>query len=444
MRVRRLKVSDLIVELMPKQAEFVASEAAEILYSGAFGAGKTRALCYRAVRKAAEHPAVRFGLCRKTAVSLMSTTMRTLLEPDGDLPPVLALGTYHYHKVPGERRISLHGGGEITPFGCDDPQKVGSLQLTDCGIDECVELDKDEWDMLLGRVRMRFTRDDGTENRRTLAGVCNPGDPGHFLHDIFFKQGGSDRHLIETSALENWYLPSDYVPKLTRTLVGAQLERYVHGKWAISEGAVYPMISQPLHWVHRPGPWVRYIGGVDYGFVNPMVLRVHGLDGDDCSHVVSELYKTGVTSNAFADICAVTAEHYKPITFVVDPSAAELISLMRRRNLSVVPGNNDVLGGINAVQNMLMTHEGTGRPRLTFEPSCKQGNLEYLGYRWNDKKAKDEPLKKNDHAVDADRYAVMYIQNPKRGRRLRSFQLQAPGRLRSSMGATTMSDMLWN
>ncbi len=437
-------MSDLTIHLMPKQAEFVASEASEILYSGAFGAGKTRALCYRAVRKASEHPAVKFGLCRKTAVSLKMTTMRTLLEPDGDLPAVLTPGTYHYHKVPGEQRITLHGGGEITPFGCDDPQKVGSLQLSDCGVDECVELDKDEWDMLLGRVRVKFTHADGSENVRTLAGACNPGDPSHFLHDIFFKQGGTDRHLIQTSALENWYLPDDYVPKLTRTLFGAALERYVFGKWAISEGAVYPMLNQAIHWIHRPGPWVRYIGGVDYGFVNPMVLRVHGLDGDNCSHVLAEFYKTGTTSDRFADICAATAEHYSPITFVVDPSAAELISLMRRRGLSVIPGNNDVLGGINNVQNMLMVGEKTNRPRLTFEPSCKQGNTEYLGYRWNDKKTQDEPVKRNDHSCDADRYAVMYIQNPKRTRRLRSVQMVAPSRLRPTVAQTMKEFMLWN
>jgi PBSX family phage terminase large subunit len=427
---------------MPKQAEFVASEKSEILYSGAFGAGKTRALCYRALRKASEHPAVKFGLCRKTMVSLKMTTMRTLLEADGDLPPVLLPGTYQYHKVPGEQRIRLHGGGEIIPFGCDDPQKVGSLQLTDCGIDECVELDKDEWDMLLGRVRVRYTRPDGTDNHRTLAGVCNPGDPGHFLHDIFFKQGGDDRHLIQTSAVENWYLPSDYVPKLTRTLFGAALERYVFGKWAISEGAVYPMLQPAIHWVHRPGPWLRYIGGVDYGFVNPMVLRVHGVDGDGCSHVVAELYRTGVTSDGFAEICKVTSEHYSPIVFAVDPSAAELIMTMRRKNLSVVSANNDVLGGINAVQNMLMVDPDTKRPRLTMEPSCKQGNMEYLGYRWNDHKSKDEPVKRNDHAADADRYAVMYNRNPKRGRRLRSLQLvPSIPRIRPSMWADVP---IWN
>ena len=417
------------VSLMPKQYKFVMSDAKQVLYSGAFGAGKSRALCFRAMRLALVSPAARVGLCRKTFVSLKSTTLRTLIEPDGDLPPVLAPGTYHYHKVPGEEKIKLQGAGEILLFGCDNHLKIGSMQMSDVCVDECVELDQDEWNMLLGRIRVSFTvnHETGERNKQTISGACNPSHPGHFLHRLFYEDvtDDSDRELIETTTIENWHLPQGYVESMISTYTGPALERYIYGKWAVTEGAVYPMYDPKTHVVHRTGPWLRYVAGVDYGFSNPMAMRVHGVDGDGASHVVSEYHRAGIHVDDFVKICLSTAEHYKPITFVCDPSAPALISAMRRAGLSVMKANNDVFAGICEVQNVLSGTTGLG-PRLTFEPGCKAGNLEYLSYAWKDSDSKDEPVKTHDHACDADRYAVMFINAPSRGRRLRSLQLSRP------------------
>ena len=76
------------LEVLPQQMKFLCSEAREILYSGAFGAGKTRAICLRVAMRASICGA-REGLCRKTVVALKRSTLKTLLEPDGLLPPIL-------------------------------------------------------------------------------------------------------------------------------------------------------------------------------------------------------------------------------------------------------------------------------------------------------------------------------------------------------------------
>jgi hypothetical protein len=91
---------------------------------------------------------------------------------------------------------------------------------------------------------------------------------------------------------------------------------------------------------------------------------------------------------------------------------------MRRAGLHVVKANNDVLAGIAAVQTSLRVISDDIVPVLTMNPSCVSGNREYLSYRWKDNEAKDEPVKENDHACDADRYARMYIQKFAGGRRL--------------------------
>ena len=86
------------VDLLPAQLDFIRAKQREVLYSGAFGAGKTRALCMKLVTRLVGNPGAREGLARKHLVSLKATTLRTLLEQDGKLPPVLPAGTYEHNR----------------------------------------------------------------------------------------------------------------------------------------------------------------------------------------------------------------------------------------------------------------------------------------------------------------------------------------------------------
>lgn len=418
------------ISLLPKQADFVESEAKTGLYSGAYGAGKSRAACYRAMVRAMRSPSARVGLCRKTMVALKATTLRTLLEPDGDLGPVLPEGTYDRRSMPGEEKVKLHNGGEILFFGCDDHLKVGSLQLSDCIVDEALELDEEEWNMLLGRIRVSFTLADGTKHKSSLFAVCNPGAPGHFLHKNFIETPTPDSFVVMTSTLDNHHLPEDYVRTMLQTYTGPSLRRYVHGEWCVYEGACYPMFDPVKHVLEFRGPFDRFVGGIDYGFRNPMVLRMHGVYATNHSHVVSELYEAEIITSDFTDLCVEAARVYSPVTFVVDPSAAGLIAEMRRAELHVVRANNDVLAGIAAVQNALRSVSDDVIPRLTMSPSCVKGNREYMSYRWADNDAKDAPIKEHDHAVDADRYAMMHIDRGAGERRLIVGDLSAGGAAR--------------
>lgn len=407
------------IPLLPKQADFIFDEDTdELLYSGAFRAGKSRALCLRAIRQA-QHPKARVGLCRKRMTDLRRTTMRTLMEPVGDLPAVLPEGTYTHHKQLGNERIVIKGGGQIALFGCDDPQSIGSMEFTDLNIDEAAELDEEEWVMLTGRCSISFTYDDGHKHKPTMAAATNPEGPGHFLHVRFFQNPTKGfTRVIETTAFDNFFLPPAYVRRIGISLHGVARLRYLFGKWAGSEGLVYPMFDQYTHVKHIDGPWKYYIAGVDVGFTNPMVMRIHGVDGDGRSHVVASFYKSGLVDEEFADWCKIAKEHYNPITFIVDPSAAGMIATMKSWGFDVEPGENDVEMGIACVRNRFMKAED-GRPRLTFEPlyhtiddAESPAHAEYLLYslKKNAAAGKEVPLKENDHVPDADRYACLAIE----------------------------------
>ena len=388
------------IEVLPKQYEFLTAMEREVLYSGAFGSGKSRAVCLKTAMRAAVKGA-REGLCRKHLVTFKATTLKTLLEPDGILPPVLPEGSYLHNK--GDKTIRIHGGGEIQYFGLDDEKKIGSYNLTGCGIDEAVELIDRDWIQLRGRIRVEVP---GLPNQ--IYGACNPGPPGHFLAARFgLAEGFKARpncKAITTRSIDNTYLPQSYLDDLA-TFTGLAKLRFVDGVWAGSDGLVYDKWERSKFVMDRPGPWVRVLVGQDEGYTNPACLLVCGEDGDGRIHVISEWYKTKQLEAQVVDYAKSVAQDHDIEAFIIDPSAAKIRAAMAQADLPVVEANNDVFGGIQAVQQRLVL-AGDGQPRLTVSPQCENLIREFETYEWLP--SKDKPKKENDHALDALRYLVMH------------------------------------
>ncbi len=413
---------------LPKQFDFIHDDKFSwLLYSGALAAGKTRALCFRAVRLALRHPSARVGLARVSLVSLKRTTLVTMLEADGENPPILPPGTYTRKKSAGELEIQLNGGGKIIPFGCDNPEAFGSLNLSDLCIDEGIELDEAEWNMLDGRVRIQYfypyhadakpgeRRKGQKKNKNTIAIATNPGSPNHFLYKLFYRQKLPHARVIQTKTAENFFLPRDFIPRLSSHYVGPARQRYLDGVWCATEGAVYPDFAPQTHVFHDPGPWDHIVVGVDYGFTHNSAIRVWGVrkkgkEFPRC-HCLAEEYRRGATSGDIVNVLAATQAAYEPSRIVVDQNAPDLIEQIRRAGMYAVPGSSgpgDVLPGIRCVGAGLAGKDESGSPRISFETGLK-GTDEYMSYRWKPDAIKEEPIKRNDDALDADRYALVNI-----------------------------------
>jgi len=86
------------------------------------------------------------------------------------------------------------------------------------------------------------------------------------------------------------------------------------------------------------------------------------------------------------------------IPFVVDPSAASFITLMRRQPwCQVIHADNDVVNGLRETASAMQNGY------IKINPKIEQWKLEADGYVWKDE---DVPTKENDHYMDATRYFV--------------------------------------
>ncbi len=395
------------VPLLPKQLEFVQANEPEVLYSGAFGAGKSLALCWKLATHAAI-PRNRVGLCRKTNVSLKATTLKTLIEGEGNLPPVLPPGSYQHNK--SEQSIRLHGGGEILYFGIDIAESKGSLNLGAVAVDEAVELLEADWLMLRGRCRNLV------DPNRQIFGACNPGPPSHFLAQRFALAQAttpvSGCRAIQTKSTDNWFLPDDYLVWLD-TLTGTHRARYRDGLWVGFEGLVYSMWDRALHIAEPPPSFAQVIACVDEGFTNPAVLLSIGLDSDGRAWVFREFYERQVQQSDFVAEVRRRAAADGFDTVLCDPSAAGLKAAIRESGLECPDVDNALFDGIRRVQDRLGA-QADGRPRLLVAPGCENTIREFESYIWrpgvSGRDPADVPLKQFDHALDALRYGISYLE----------------------------------
>lgn len=351
------------------------------------------------------------GLCRKKHAHLARTTLRTLLKGDGTLPPVLPPESYIHNKT--SQLISIKGGGEIQHFGFDDEKGIGSYNFGAVAIDEGIELDEDEYTMLRGRIR------NDAAVRRQIAIATNPGDPSHFLHERFIRNPAPGTRVINTTSLDNFFLPKDYIDNL-KGMTGTAFDRYVMGKWVAYEGAIYPMFDPSTHVRTMKNQWAIGIIAVDWGFSNPFCALTFLQGGSDDVYISGEHYESRLTITQIIDILSERVEALPITAIVCDPSQPELIQELLDAGLPAYAANNAVLYGIGRVQEML------AKNTLTVAPSCDNLIKELQAYKWKESESKDEPQKTFDHAVDALRYGCVYWQDMLMASQFDNTYIEAP------------------
>ena len=259
---------ELIWEPVNKpQDGFVSSTASRCLFSGAFGAGKTIALCAKALKLALDYPH-NFGyICRKVRATIGLSTQKTFL----DLVCPRELIT-DYNKAEG--LLTFTNGSQLLFGGLDDPLKLGSLGAGGVGfvgIDEAIETVQDDWNMLEGRLRLP-----GVPHQ--IFAATNPGPPTHYLYQMFFVQHKGE--VFQASTYDNPLLPEDYKARMGE-LEGVYRDRYVLGLWKGLEGLVYSAFDDKICLIPRfdiDKSWPIY-SGHDFGLVNPAAIFYAGSPG---------------------------------------------------------------------------------------------------------------------------------------------------------------------
>jgi len=320
----------------------------------------------------------------------------------------------------GARNISTvgMGKGEIHIFGrrvylvgANDErseQKIRGASFVGAYCDEITLYPESFWIMLLSRLRSPGAR---------LYGTTNPDGPYHWLKVNYLDKALSHLKSWHFTLDDNPYLDPAYVAALKQEYTGLWYRRFILGEWCLAEGSVYDMWDEKAHVVEQPKePADYYLIGIDYGTNNPCVFLLIGVR-DGVATVEKEYYYDSTTKGrqlTDAQYSIALQEFIGKIevdAVVIDPSAASFKVQVSNDGITTTDADNSVIDGIRFVSSMLQAG------RLKISEQCPNLIKEFSSYVWDSKKqdkGEDAPMKQNDHALDALRYAL-YTYLPHQG-----------------------------
>jgi phage terminase large subunit len=391
-----MKVNQVIYDLRGGPWQLFESREREVILSGPSETGKTVAACLKAHYLCNKYPGTNGAIVRKTAKSLHGSVLQTFsrIVKGSNIKP---FGGEYIEKY------IYPNGSVIWTGGMDNPDKVLSSERDFIYVNQAEELTLNDWEMLTTRTTGRSAV---IPDPQTY-GDCNPGGSQHWIRD---RAKSAKLHLLNSTHKDN---PTLYTPagELTdqgkRTLetlqglTGVRRKRLFEGLWATAEGAVYDF-DPSVHVKERNARELQYWGlAIDEGYTNPAVILLIGIDGDGRLHIEKEFYRTGVLQEAVVAQAYEWVKERRATAIVVDESAAGLIADLVNNRLPAQGHKGRVLDGIAIIQSLLAV-QPDGLPRLTVDPSCVNTINEFESYVW--KPGKEEPVKDNDHAMDAVRY----------------------------------------
>ncbi len=205
--------------LFDHQDEFIYSEAKFPALISGYGAGKTTALCIKAIREC--------GLNAGYTGLLLSPTypmVRDTLQPT--LEEVLRNVKFNYQYFASEYRYRVYwdgGHSDIILRSAENWRRLAGLNLAWAGIDESALLRDDKcWKMVLSRLR---------EGNTLRAFTCSTPEGFNYVYEYWAENPKTGYELIQANTIDNSFLPPEYIDTLRENYDDRLIKAYMQGQF---------------------------------------------------------------------------------------------------------------------------------------------------------------------------------------------------------------------
>jgi phage terminase large subunit-like protein len=254
--------------------------------------------------------------------------------------------------------------------------------------------------------------------------------------DIFLKSSeDGDVYVIEVDMFDNPHIKVEAANRFFDKLDTDEKSARQKGSFVKMGGLIFPDFhSNNSKYVipHRTPPktWQFYMS-VDHGYNNPTCWLWHAVSPSNAVVTFHEHYAREMTIKEHAKVVKEICESYKMdlddfYLIVGDPAmsqrnAVEGVNILEeyaKYGIYIMPGNNNVMTGINMMHTYLRDKEKTATPYWHITENCTMLIKEMSRLRWKSwsgKKAQfannrqDLIHKKDDHAPDSARYFVICL-----------------------------------
>ena len=323
-------------------------------------------------------------IARKTLPSLRLTAYKVFID---------LLQDYGYYSKCIHNKTNLtvkYKNSTVYFLSVDDPEKVKSTEFNYTFLEEANEFTYNDFMILW--TRMSAPTPESQPNRMYLA--LNPSDEFSWVHQKI--SNWTDAQIIHSTYLDNPFLSPAYRKQLEDL---KDIDPELYQIYALGEYATLSNIIYKNHVIDRTFPkrFHDEFYGLDFGYNYPAAM-VHVGNADGELYEREILYQTHLTNPELIELmdeCGVN----KKIPIYADSAEPKSIEDLYKAGYNIHPANKQVMDGIKTVkQHKIHIHH-------------ESANLikERRTYKWRqDKNGNnlDEPVKFNDHCMDAERYAI--------------------------------------
>ncbi len=351
------------------------SKCRYIINQGGARSSKTYSIIQFLISLCIERPNLRVTIARKTLPTLKSSALKDFKEI------LISLGLYHerqHNKT--EQIFTFSNGSEVDFFGIDDGQKARGRKRDILYCNEANELTHDDFIQLNMRTKERVFID------------YNPSDNQSWLYELLNEP---ESILVKSTYVDNNFL-TDVERKTLEDLIKVDenyYKVYVLGERPLPHSRIYTHFKT----YDLLPPINTTVYGLDFGYNHPSVLV-------ECSFIKNQVYikELFYQSNMTAVDIAEEMDRLnipKDKTIYCDTARPEIIEELKRKGFRRSKGaDKSVKSGIDKVKSMeIYVH-------IDSSNVIKESKL----YSWKtkDENILDEPVKANDDAMDAIRYAI--------------------------------------
>ena len=381
-----------------------------VLYGGR-GSGKSEFAARKIICRCLFEGGHRFLIMRKVRSRCRESIVRvilTILEGFGIVPD---------HNET-KREISFRGfDGRMNVIvydGLDDPDKIKSIKgITGIWLEETTEFTKQDFTIVDLCLR------EATETYHQVMMTFNPDESrARWIKQMFFT--GIDDGFTGKGAIPNSFIHhstikdnpidevrNEYLKQLDQLDDPVLKNIYRRGLWAVHRGIIYkhPRIVSIYDY---PKEYDLEFYGLDLGFNVPSALIFIGVK-DGIVYLRQIIYETHLTTSDLIERMK-DKNVNKNITIYADPSAEKDIVEISRAGYKIKAapgGKGSVYTGIMLVK---------AQELVTNEEENEELNNEFRTYKWKEDRAGDpvdEPVKFDDHGLDAVRYGIYSKLRPK-------------------------------
>ena len=356
-----------------------------------------------------------FLICRQVQSSMRKSVWNEILKA------ISRMQLSQYFKInKAEFSITcLLNGRQILFSGLDDAEKIKSITpasgvITDIWIEEATDTKKASFNVLKTRLRGRQCDQYGNEIGKRIILSFNPVSQSHWIYKDFFGQWNDEKNELETDdlyILKTTYLDNEHVGSDTKEFIESfkEIDPYYYDVYALGNwGVIGNIIFKNWHKADldeiyrqfRDGDCLLY--GLDFGWSpHPFAFVVCGIDFQRRKiFVFKEIYKKLQTNEEIANEIM---EEMGPHDYVTcDSSDPQNVHELSLYGVDAIPANKrqgSVLFGINWLR----------RFEIIVDVDCRHMSHELEIYCWKEDRQGNvlqQPVKENDHLIDALRYAL--------------------------------------